>query len=393
MYRSPVLAGIAVVTALGAHSPAFAQQQMTLPGADHELRPEWQRLYVVGAGADPRESFQRLDHAAFGPDDRLYLLDASGVGLVVVNPDGRLAGTLGRRGGGPGEFRSPRGVTVLSDGRVAVWDETKRAFVMFGPDGAILDEIRPEYGAGVPDRPFTLAADGSLLASAAWITTPRSGHQFLQGEGMSSAAAGLPLLRIPLRTGAPVEVAARARVPARQPGSALVAFEPWPSWGPLAGRRIAMAHHDDYRVEIVAPGGAMERVLSRPIQTQRPTDADRRAFAQSLEGQTMRTLDGRPGRPVSELPTAEYPVITPVLRIVTDGGRHIWVQRRDPADPTRPGPVDLLTSDGRYLGTIREVPGTPVAFGPEGLVVFFGTGESDEPIAIVYRLPASLRSP
>src|SRR5690606_18561853 len=136
-------------------APVAAQAVVELPAADRPLSLRLEPIFRVGTAAGPPwQEFRRLDHAAFGGDGRLYLVDTGGQRVIAVGPDGALLHTVGRPGQGPGEFQSPSGVAALPDGRVAVWDGSKRAFLMFGADGARLQEVRGAYDAGLPDGPF-----------------------------------------------------------------------------------------------------------------------------------------------------------------------------------------------------------------------------------------------
>src|SRR5690606_31944219 len=160
-----------------------------------------------------------------------------------------------------------------------------------------------------PDGPFAPETGGTLLGFPARIITGRAGHAFLTTDGLTGAGAGLPLLRIRVANGEPTRVLARAAMPHREPGgAALMAFEPAPSFGALANGRAALAHGDQYRVEVLRADGTVERVLTRPLPARRTTDADREAFQRSLEGRTVTALGGGPGRPLSDLSTASYPV-------------------------------------------------------------------------------------
>ena len=49
-----------------------------------------------------------------------YLLDIQLGEVVVIDPDGRLVGTLGRLGEGPGEFEQPNDLFLMEEGRVGV---------------------------------------------------------------------------------------------------------------------------------------------------------------------------------------------------------------------------------------------------------------------------------
>lgn len=386
--------------------PALAdtQESVTLPAEDRLLEPTLELLYEVGGlqDAEPWEEFQSLEDAAFGADGRLYLVDGGGTAVVAVDAEGRLLHRLGGPGDGPGEYRSPGGLTVLPDGRVAVWDRRKRAFLLFGPEGSPLEEVRPDLEVGVPDGPLALDPDGGVLALPAHFVTGRLGRAYLTGSGIERARGSLPFLRIPLVNDTPAEVMARVRMPVAEgspPFPVVRAFEPLPSWGPLESRRVALSHSADYRIDIVGADGALERAMERPLDARPTTDAHREAFRRQREAYPARILGGGGGDGAPAEPPEPWfhPVVPPVLEISADGNDRIWVLRRDPDDPTRPGPVDLLSAEGRYLGTLPRQTlaplgdGLPDAFGPDGLVVFLATGLLDVPVARVYRLPEELR--
>lgn len=376
-----------------------AQDTIPLPAADRPLEIRLEPLFEVGAlDGQAWEEFQSLDGAVFGHDGRLYLRDEGSPMVVAVGAYGRFLHRAGGPGDGPGEYRGPAGMVELPDGRIAVWDLLKRAFLLYGADGAHLDEVRPDLATGLPGPPLALARDGSVLALADHLLTGRLGHAYLTSHGVRAADGALPFLRIPLADDAPARVVTEVRIPVPEgppPHPVRRAFEPLPSWGPLADDRIALSHSADYRIEILGPDGRLERVLTRPLRARAITAADRDAFRREQAGNPTRTLGAGGGGGTPPRPSDFWfsPVVPPVLAITADGRDHIWVLRRDPDDPTRPGPVDVLSAAGRYLGTIpHEIlsatggDSLPASFGPDGRVVFLGRGTLDVPVARVYRL-------
>jgi hypothetical protein len=216
------------------------------------------------------EQFQALNAASFGDDGRLYLLDAPGDRVVVFDREGAVLGPVGRPGEGPGEYRIPTNVIALEDGRVAVWDAGKKAYLLYDRDRAPVDEVRPDFSAGRPDRDARRAGPGEVIALARRLVSSAEGHAYWTANGVKDARGGLPLLRIPLRDGATTTVVTRAPVPTwRGAGSRIPihrAYEPIPSWGPLAGGRIALQHGDGYRVDILEADGTVDRTLTGPFR-------------------------------------------------------------------------------------------------------------------------------
>lgn len=276
--------------------PAASQRMVDLPEDDRDVSMRLEALYTVGAvdGAD-WEAFEALSDAAFGANGRLYLLDRDGARVVVVDGDGRLLHSLGSEGPGPGEYRAPAGIVVLSDGRVVVWDATKRTLLLYAEDAAFLDEFRPMYEAGVPDGPLILSPDGFLIGLPLQMITGWLGRAYITGSGFEMADGEMPLLRTPVEAGAPVEILTRVAV-GRWEGSGrapvIRAFEQEPSFGLLPDGRVAVHDSDRYRIEIREPGGSLDMILRRPIEPRPTTEADRRAFrrAWAAEAHRPRTL-------------------------------------------------------------------------------------------------------
>jgi hypothetical protein len=67
--------------------------------------------------------------------DRIAIVDVMQANVKVFDESGQLLSTLGRAGDGPGEFRRPFAVIVLSDGRLAVADKIHTRVSLFTPEG------------------------------------------------------------------------------------------------------------------------------------------------------------------------------------------------------------------------------------------------------------------
>lgn len=78
-----------------------------------------------------------------GPDGLLYVVMRRQASVTLLHPDGRLARTIGTRGGGPGEFQSP-GVIGWRNDSMWVMDPQLQRVSWFGPEGTFLgSEQRP----------------------------------------------------------------------------------------------------------------------------------------------------------------------------------------------------------------------------------------------------------
>lgn len=82
-----------------------------------------------------------------GPGGTVDLLDAQLAHILRVGPDGAVVDTLGREGDGPGEFRHPRDLLRLPDGRLGVVQVMPPRLVTLTPDG----RPAPSLDLSLPD--------------------------------------------------------------------------------------------------------------------------------------------------------------------------------------------------------------------------------------------------
>lgn len=118
----------------------------------------------------------------------------------VFEEDGRLGGTLGRRGQGPGEFASVASVVSIARDSLAVWDADRRRISVFDPGGRYVRELDVGEVAPLSAR----AAPSISFASGFTHLLPSGDQAFIIfGEGALEPAAApgigrpaLPAVRI-----------------------------------------------------------------------------------------------------------------------------------------------------------------------------------------------------
>ena len=152
--------------------------EIVLSGStDRVLEWQFRRLFELGGADDGPESFYRVAPLLVGADSagNLYVLDSPNARVVVFDAEGRFLRSMGSRGGGPGEFRSPATISVSSDGEVAVFDYAKGDLVRFAADGTVL-----------VDETITTMANGFLEL---WL--PRNQEVRLSVQALGRSAHGL----------------------------------------------------------------------------------------------------------------------------------------------------------------------------------------------------------
>ena len=405
--------------------PAGAQEVIELPAEDRRLEPVFEEVYRVGSlSGEDWEQFGNLRMVGFDGAGQLYIyiFDSQDDRIFVVSPNGEFVRAFGRQGDGPGEFRSPDGLAVMRDGRVAIADIGHLAYHLFDARGEFERRIR------MPSEPGELRLTELLPDPGGQAVFSVVGGQALGfvvgGSVRTTPHTTRPVERVMLTA----EVAAKDTVaegwlPDGDPNSPPIGdpmgLPPQKTFGPLmlAGvlpdGSVAFSDSTAYVVKIARPGVGLWRILKRPLQpipvTNRVIEAEKQRRLEDLEAQSGNAGGGgivlngvressqsSRRRALERIEALEFFEEVSIIRNLKTGwDGEIWVQRHgeDPAD--RYGPVDVLDMDGRYLGTIPagrirlQTPVRPVglaAFGPDGLAAFIERDEMDVKSVVVKRL-------
>ncbi len=143
---------------------------------DTKLRPRFLEYQLtVGISAmEGRGCYVPVD-SAVGKDGLLYVVNRSqqfvarGVRVTMCNAEGEYFGTFGSFGEGDGQFTSPSGIAIDSQGRVyvsdehlhriAVFDATGRFLSMFGTEGTQEGEFDTPSGIAIDNQDNLYVAD------------------------------------------------------------------------------------------------------------------------------------------------------------------------------------------------------------------------------------------
>ncbi len=385
-----------------------AQQTIELPGEDRWLDADFEEVFRVGTlTGEEWEQFGNVRTVAFDAAGRLHIFDRQGWAagrIVVVDTEGALVHSVGRKGEGPGEFQGADEMAVFPDGRVVVAELGRRSFHIFDargdpvgtvkmgddPGSAMLEPIAAQPGA---DALITVSTGGLGAFTAQWShesgrpapATSRSVERIL--------LAGSEAVKDTVAVGwlPPVDSVFLGRMPNgfefKRPR--LRTFAPRLHWGVLPDGRVAFSDSTTYTVKIAEVGAGIVRIVTRPVRPEPVTAGvirgeKRRRLAELEEG-------AEPGEDLKEdrerIEELKFFTEIPVIRrlaVTLDGD--IWVMRRG-EEPISDGPIDVIAADGRYLGSFRAgATEIPAAFGPGGLVAFIETDELDVETVVVKRL-------
>ncbi len=105
-----------------------------------------QRQGGLGTRHRPGAPFNHPCDVAVARDGTIYVADGYGGSVVHrFDANGKLLGSWGEPGDGPGQFTTPHAVWVMADGRVAVADRENNRVQLFSAEGAFESEWRDQY--------------------------------------------------------------------------------------------------------------------------------------------------------------------------------------------------------------------------------------------------------
>ena len=153
--------------------------------------PEGELLFAIGERHHPRYQapFNHPTDVAVAPNGDLYVSDGYGNARVHrFSPDGTLKRSWGEPGRGPGQFMTPHGIWVLSDGRVLVGDRENDRVQVFDAEGGYLtawdqlykpmdlyvDREGLVHVADQIPRVTVLTDDGAIVGRC--MAVPKEGH-------------------------------------------------------------------------------------------------------------------------------------------------------------------------------------------------------------------------
>jgi hypothetical protein len=128
--------GLAIIAFAFSPTILGAQETVDLAPNDLRLTMSTSPVYNIdGHTANEWAAFGRISALEFDHDGNLYILDGTSHRVVMVSSNGRFVREVGRQGDGPGEFRQPADLAVLSDNSLVVLDRHSHRAARFGRDG------------------------------------------------------------------------------------------------------------------------------------------------------------------------------------------------------------------------------------------------------------------
>jgi len=145
--------------------------------------------YGVEAG-DPREELGAVTDAISGPNGVVFVLDRPLARVLMLDANGVFLASIGRPGDGPGEFRNPVALAVLSTpSQLVVLDQTQGRISFLGWQGG-----RLRYSGSIAVTPY--AVDLCVMNNEIYIYAPSPAEetvvQVVDGAGHERRRFGRP---------------------------------------------------------------------------------------------------------------------------------------------------------------------------------------------------------
>jgi hypothetical protein len=309
--------------------------------------PDVQIANLDNAGAEP---IGRIGHLVGGHDGSTILHDAAANRIVRYGPDGRVAGEIGRAGGGPGEYGIVFGMALEPDDDLVVWDGSGSRLGWFGPDGSFRNQrVIPATGRSGTDGLFA-DTTGTLYLRASLPSPGSTDDARVQGVVRLDAAGPQDSIQFPRR----VELVSPLR--AQLPNGTVIygrtiPFLPRDHYGITGAGVLVVAPSSMHALHFVSPDGRAPRTVSHPLARLPVPDAERERVRAQLEAE-MREVD-----PEWNWSGPEIPTMHPTHEGLTvDRVGRLWLRRLDPAGagvvPDHV-PYDVYASDGAPIARVH----------------------------------------
>lgn len=331
-----------------------------------------EELSLGSASAEGPELFGNVAALAVDDRGRILVLDAQVAELRIFGSDGSHLRTVGRRGGGPGEFRTPVGLAAHPAGGYWVVDPANGRYTVLDPEGEVVTSF--PRASGYFAWPFPVGFD---LAGR------------MHDLGSSEEIVALTDQAQPVDTFAIPTVETRRINVIRADGamtmSIVAPFSPRHHWRFDPRGYLWSGMSDSLRFVQQTLAGDTVRIVQREHQ---PVPVSR-AEADSAQSAIREMIAESAGADAQVEGDFAPPAARPAFEAfhLDDDGR-LWVE----PSRARGAPRSLLVFDpeGRYLGSVRIPEGfemlNVIPVFREGTVTALVTNEEGVPTVVRYRV-------
>lgn len=303
------------------------------PGEEWTIEEE---LRIGSADVEGPELFGQVASLAVDDLGRIYVAEGQAHEIRVFNPDGSHLRTLGRKGGGPGEFEQISGMDWGPDGNLWIMDTGNSRLSVFDTTGAYVTSHRREGGFIMVPWRGGFDRQGRLYD----VTGVRDGTEFRQVlVRYDENVQPTDTFRIPEYENETFDLVDDRGL---RRMSTWVPFTPNQGWTLDPEGDLWIGVNDRYRINHVTFGGDTTRVVERPFTPAPITDQEREEAMERLDGFVQQGGDVDASRIPDTKPA--YGAFT------TDDAGNLWVIATGESDA--PQVWDVFDPEGRYLGAV-----------------------------------------
>lgn len=306
--------------------------------------------------------------------------------IRVYSADGEIERTLGREGGGPGEFRALTWIAAMAGDSIMAYDWRDRRVTVFAPTGEVARTVSmaSDSAGGLSPRITGVMEDGSFAVQSGTMPPP--------GEmtgGLTRAPARVHRVGPDGDGWVPVaELLGDERMIRMDPERSMISMMVLPvfraSRSAVAGPFIYAADTDRYEIRRYQPDGTLSGLIrhaSEPVPiTAAETDELVRQRVELAETEAQRRIAEQFGEGL-HLP----PTMPAFAEMLADADGNVWVQEF--VWPEGAGARwSVLSPAGRWLGDVEMPEGLRPTYIGADVVVGVWTDELDVEYVRVHEL-------
>jgi len=303
---------------------------------------EWRIVEEVRIGAvegTGPETFGDIQLLAVDPAGRIYVFESQAQELRVFDASGAYVRTIGRKGGGPGEFEMGIGMDWAPDGTLWVVDPQNNRFSIIDTSGAYVGSKPTQGGIMSVPWPGGFDDDGWLYHYAPRVDDSEFGLSLVLVR-YDTTLTPRDTIEIPEYPGErEFFLFQNENSYMRTP----VPFGPDLVWDLTRRGEIWSALTGEYRIIRSAAGGDTSRIITRDFEPLPVTESEIDSAVAGMEWFTR--MGGKIDR-------SKFPSVKPALEsFVVDDQERLWVL---PVTTTEQQDrvLDVFDSAGRYLGRV-----------------------------------------
>lgn len=291
---------------------------------------------------DGPELFGRIADIAVDAYGRIYILEGQAQEIRVFDADGTYLRTIGRKGGGPGEFQGANALLWGPEGHLWVVDPRNARYSIFDTTGVYLTMHRRTSGMHMVPWPGGLDEGGRLTDVILDPTGSGPSFNFALVTYRFEEQGAIPVdtIRLPEYDGEYFELRSESSFTRTS-----IPFAPQLIWRYDPHGLIWSGLTDRYRLVVQNLSGDTTRIIERPFEPIPVSSAERE---EAIEGLEWFTAQG------GKIDLSRIPRTKPAFQsFFTDPDDFLWVTPTTSKDATGHH-FDIFDSDGRYLGRIES---------------------------------------